>query len=124
MRAAAIVASTFVLIAAAVPAQAMTARELLNSCDAALRTVRGSGASLSIAPAGQRCWNYMEAMQDMAALGDEGGHRLLGVCLPEAGRTDALVRTFATYARAHPDELDSRASAVLLYALRHKFSCK
>jgi len=120
----AVLASTFLLIAAAGPAQAMTERELLNSCDAALRTMKGSEVHLSIAPAGQRCWNYMEAMQDMVALGDEGGHRLLGICVPEDGRTENLVRTFASYAHAHRDDLDSRSSVVVLYALQEKFPCR
>jgi Rap1a immunity proteins len=124
MRVAAVLASTFLLIAVASTAQAMSARELLSSCDAALRTLKGFGTNLSIAPAGQRCWNYMEAVQDMIALGDESGHRLLGVCVPEDGRIEGLVRAFTKYARAHADELETRASAVLLYALRDKFPCK
>jgi hypothetical protein len=124
MRIAALLASTFLLIAGSSAAHAMSARELLSSCDAALRTMKGSGTNLSIAPAGQRCWNYMEAVQDMVALGDESGHRLLGVCVPEDGRIEGLVRTFTKYARAHAGEVKTRASAVLLYALREKFPCK
>jgi len=119
-----LVAACLLLVLGSGKAQAMSARELLSSCDAALRTMKGSGQSLSIAPAGQRCWNYMEAVQDMVALADESGRRLLGVCAPEDGRTDGLVRTFAKHAHAHTDELDSRASVVVLYALREKFPCK
>lgn len=124
MRVASVLAAALLLFAGSSAAQAMSARELLSSCDAALRTMKGSGTNLSIAPAGQRCWSYMEAVQDMVALGDEGGRRLLGVCVPEGGRTDGLVRTVTRHAHAHMDELDSRASAVVLYALREKFPCK
>jgi hypothetical protein len=124
MRVAAVLASALLLFEGSGSARAMSARELLSSCDAALRTMKGSGKNLSLAPAGQRCWNYMEAVQDMVALGDESGRRLLGVCVPEDGRTDGLVRTFTRHAHANNDELGSRASAVVLYALREKFPCK
>jgi hypothetical protein len=120
----AVLAAALLLIAGFSSARAMSARELLSSCDAALRTMKGSGANLRIAPPGQRCWNYMEAVQDMVALGDEGGRRLLGVCVPEDGRTDGLVRTFTRHAHTHADALDSRASVVVLYALREEFPCK
>lgn len=124
MRIAAVLAAALLLFVGSGSARAMSARELLSSCDAALRTMKGSGQSLSIAPAGQRCWNYMEAVQDMVALADESGRRLLGVCVPEDGRTDGLVRTFTKHAQTNTDELDSRASVVVLYALREKFPYK
>jgi hypothetical protein len=117
-------AAALLLMAGAGAVQAMTGRELLNSCDAALRSMKGTGTDVSIAPGGQKCWTYMEAVQDMVALGDEGGHRLLGVCVPESGRIEGLVRTFATYAHAHRDELQSRASVVVLNGLLNKFPCK
>jgi len=124
MRIAAVLAAALLLFVGSGSARAMSARELLSSCDAALRTMKGSGQSLSIAPAGQRCWNYMEAVQDMVALADESGRWLLGVCAPEEGRTAGLVRIFIKHAHANTDELDSRASVVVLYALREKFPCK
>ncbi len=105
-------------------AHAMTGRELLDSCDVALRTLKSSGSELSIAPAGQACWNYMEAVQDMVALADEDGHRVLNVCVPEGGRTDGLVRAFTKYAHAHADELETRASVVVLHSLWAEFRCK
>ena len=105
-------------------AQATTARELLPSCDAALRSLHGSGEDVSIAPAGRVCWTYMQAVQDMAALADEGGHRLLNICLPENGRTDGVLRAFTKYAHAHPRQLNSRASVVALQGLGAAFPCK
>ena len=118
------VAATLLLAATCGTAQAMSARDLLRSCDAALRTINGSSKRLSIAPAGQSCWNYMEAVQDVVALGDEGGHRVLNVCVPEDGRIDGLVRAFTKYAHTHPDELESRASVIVLRGLWAEFSCK
>ena len=124
MRIAWFVAASLLLAFGSGNAQAMSAGELVNSCDAALRTRKGSGTDLTIGPAGQRCWNYMEAVQDMVALADEGGRRLLGVCVPEAGRTEGLVRAFTKYAHAHAGELKTRASVVVLYALQAEFPCK
>jgi Ssp1 endopeptidase immunity protein Rap1a len=124
MRVAWLVAASLLLAFGSGQAQAMSGRDLLNSCDAAMRTLKGSGADVSIAPAGQRCWNYMEAVQDMLALADESGRRLFGVCVPEDGRTEGLVRTFTKYAHAHADELNSRASVVVLYSLQTEFPCR
>lgn len=105
-------------------AGAATARDLLKSCDIVVRSMEGSGREVSIAAGGRACWNYMEAVQDMVALADENGHRLLNVCVPEDGRKDGLVRAFTTYAHAHPSELDNRASLVVLQALWAAFPCK
>lgn len=102
----------------------MSARELLTTCDVALGSMSGSRSDVSIAPEGRACWTYMEAVQDMVALADEGGHRLLNVCVPESGRTDGLIRAFAKYAHAHPDQLNSRSSVVVLQALWDVFPCK
>ena len=66
----------------------------------------------------------MEAVQDMIALTDEGGHRLLGVCVPEGGRTDGLVKAFTKYAHAHEDESEMRAAIVVLHGLWAEFPCK
>jgi hypothetical protein len=124
MRLRPLIAAALLLTAGCDTAQAMSARDLLNSCDAALRTIKDSGKELSIAPAGQRCWNYMEAVQDMVALADEDGHRLLGVCVPEDGRTDGLVRAFTKHAHGHPEELETRAAIVVLHGLWAEFPCK
>src|SRR3954465_5003695 len=121
MRVACIVVASLLLALGSGKAQAMSARELRNSCDAALRTLKGSGTDLTIAPAGQRCWNYMQAVQDMVALADESGRRLLGVCVPESGRAEGLVRTFVKYAHARADELTTRATVVVLYSLQAEF---
>ena len=55
MRVVWLLAASLLLALGSGNAHAMSAGELLNSCDAALRTLKGSGTDLTIGPAGQRC---------------------------------------------------------------------
>ena len=105
-------------------AHATPAQELVQSCRIALKSLSGSGSNVSIAAAGVECWNYMEAVQDMIVLADESGRHLLGVCAPEDGKIDDLLRVFTRYAAAHPQELGERASVVILEALGASYPCK
>jgi hypothetical protein len=122
MRIALLSATALILLTA--PAHAMSGRELLRTCDAALKSVSGSGENLRIAGAGRACWQYMEAVQDMIVLADENGQRLLQICPPASGRLEGLVSVFVRYARAHPDELADRASVPVLKSLSEAFPCR
>ena len=52
-----------------------------------------------------------------------GGPSLLGSCVGQDVTRLELVRTFTRYARAHPEDLGLRATAVLIPALSQKFPC-
>jgi hypothetical protein len=107
-------------------AQAVTGKELLRQCEALERGAVLKGDTVQL-PAGREaaeCWYYMGAVQDFAAtVQEEGGPSILGSCpSAETTRFD-FVRSFTKYARAHRDELDLRASALLIQALAATYRC-
>jgi Rap1a immunity proteins len=101
------------------------ARELASYCEAAEKGVEGSGREVEI-PATKEallCWGYMEAFQDLAALADQRGARLLGACLPEKGTLLDLVHSFVTYARAHRTDLPDNTAVAVINALQQAYPC-
>src|SRR3954454_21815159 len=112
--------STLAALIVSSPAQAVTGQDLLRQCDALERGAVVSGEVVRL-PKGQdaaACWVYMAAVQDFAAtVEEEGGPSLIGSCVPPETTRIELVRAFTKYARAHPDDLDLRASALLVPAL-------
>ena len=122
-----IFAAGAVAAAAAVsPARAVTGQDLLRQCEALERGARISGETVQL-PKGQdaaSCWIYMAAVQDFAAtVEEEGGPSLIGPCIPPETTRLQLIRAFTTYARAHRDDLDLRATALLIPALIRAFPC-
>jgi hypothetical protein len=108
------------------PTQAVTGQQLLRQCEALERGATVSGETVRL-PKGQdaaSCWVYMAAVQDFAAtVEEEGGPSLIGSCVPSETTRLEIVRAFTKYARAHPDDLDLRASALLVPALLRAFPC-
>ena len=108
------------------PAHAVDGKQLLRQCEALERGAVVSGETVRL-PTGAdaaECWVYMGAIQDFAAtVEDEGGPSIIGSCVgPKTTRME-LVRAFAKYARAHRQDLDLRATALIIPALIAAFPC-
>lgn len=115
-----------ILTSFAPPARAVTGEELLRQCDALERgaVVTGETVRLPKSQDAASCWFYMAAVQDFAAtVEEEGGPSLIGSCVPAKATRFELVRVFTRYARNHPDDLDLRATALLIPALIRAFPC-
>jgi len=116
-----------VIAVAAFPAQALTGRQLLRQCEALERGAVVSGETVRL-PKGQdaaSCWVYMAAVQDFAATVEtEDGPSLIGSCVPAEATRLQLVQAFTRYARAHGDDLDVRATALIVPALARAFPCQ
>jgi hypothetical protein len=112
--------------AVASPAQAVTGQQLLQQCEALERGAAISGETVRL-PKGQdaaACWFYMGAVQDMSAtVEEEGGPSLIGSCVPPETTRLELVRAFTKYARSHREDLDLRATALVIPALSAVFPC-
>ena len=108
------------------PAQAVTGQELLRQCEALERgaTVSGEAVRLPKSQDAAVCWFYMGAVQDFTAtVEEEGGPSLIGSCVPPETTRMELVRAFTKYARAHREDLDLRATALVIPALSEAFPC-
>src|SRR5262245_17993511 len=102
-----------------------SSRELLSYCQAVERGVTGSGREIEI-PATREallCWGYLEAFQDLSALADPNGNRLLGVCPPEDGTLRDLLRAFVAYASSREAELPRNSAVAVMRALRQAYPC-
>jgi hypothetical protein len=108
------------------PAKAVTGQQLLQQCEALERGAAVAGETVRL-PKGQdaaSCWFYMAAVQDFSAtVEQEGGPSLIGSCIPPDTTRMQLIRAFTKYARTHADDLDLRATALLVPALNRAFPC-
>jgi hypothetical protein len=115
-----------VLLFAATPRDAHAgARELAGQCQALLQGKHGAGEHIRIPftkPA-LTCWGYMQAVQDFAALADEKGQRLLGICPPEHATMLDLIRAFVRYADAQGKDLVDNAALAATKALQAAYPC-
>jgi hypothetical protein len=59
----------------------------------------------------------MRAIQDLSVLARPDGSRIMGSCPPEQTQVLELIRSFVTYSRAHPAELEGNAAVVVFKAL-------
>ena len=115
-----------VLVAACLPAHAVTGRQLLRQCEALERgaVVRGETVRLPSDQDAAECWFYMAAIQDLAAtVEEEGGPSVIGSCVPPQTTRMQIVQAFLRYARAHRGDLDLRATALVIPALSEAFPC-
>jgi len=101
--------AALVSVALHVPADARTAGELLNDCEAFLRDVTFEGTAVRVAPNSRPCWDYMGAIGDMTTVVDANGRSLLGLCIPSGVRLTQSIRIFTGYARANPNMLHHNA---------------
>ena len=118
-----------VLLIVAMPREARaagTARDLAGDCQTLLAGKHGSGEHIRIPltkPA-LVCWGYMQAMQDFAALVDDNGHRMLGVCPPDRATLLDIVEAFVKYAGAHGKDLPDNAALAVTAALQSAYPCE
>ena len=70
-------------------------RQLADYCEAVDSGVVGRGQEVEIPGTKEAilCWGYMEALQDLSALVDQSGNRILGTCLPEKGTLLDLIHS-------------------------------
>jgi len=66
---------TAMLMCSNVPASALSANELLTTCEALLRTVRPvEGRKVFVSQAGQECWTYLQLSGPaIPVFADDGG---------------------------------------------------
>jgi len=115
-----------VLLFAAIPRDAdASARELAGQCQTLLQSKRGSGEHIRIPFTKQAltCWGYMQAIQDFAALADENGHRMLGICTPDRATMLDLVQAFVRHADARGKDLPDNAALAVTQALQSAYPC-
>jgi len=115
-----------VLLFAAAPRDAhASARELAGQCQTLLKGKHGRGDEIRI-PFTKRaltCWGYMQAMQDFAALADENGQRMLGICPPDRASMLDIVQAFVRYADTHGKDMPDNAALAVTQALQAAYPC-
>ena len=106
-------------------AKALTARDLVESCNAVEQSARSApGDTIDISPEGLPCWYYISAVQNMSALVDSNNKRLLAFCPPGKSTTLDFVRAFLRSAeRKSETDVDNPAVPVL-QALAKEFPCQ
>ena len=115
-----------VLLFAATPRDAHAgARELAGQCQVLLKGKHGSGKQIRIPftkPA-LTCWGYMQAVQDFAALADENGQRVLGICPPDRATMLDIAQAFVRYADERGKDLPDNAALAVTQALQSAYPC-
>jgi hypothetical protein len=115
---------TIVLLLVHGNAHALSAAELLTSCEAITNaSPLSAGKTLDIAAEGLPCWYYMSAVQNMAVLADQRGERLLGICPPPESTVLDFVRIFVQHAHGEDVGSQSNAAAFALLGLARAFPC-
>jgi hypothetical protein len=105
---------------------AMTAKQLLESCEILLQTqVPLSDGKFLTPQEGTPCFVYMDALQDVSALAYEGQKQpLVGWCAPENSNQLQLIKIFVDYARKNPARLHESGTWVAHAALSRAFPCR
>jgi len=106
-------------------ALAITRDQLLISCAAAASvTVRSSSSSLEIPASGLPCWYYMTAVQNMSAVVNQRGERVLGICPPPSSTLADYVQAFVRYESQNKKTRDEDNPAPdVLTSLAKEYSC-
>jgi hypothetical protein len=123
------VASAFALLTK--EAAAVTADELLPSCELLVQQSKPVTPGTTWVPTeGEKCWDYFEALWDVSLLVDRRSCNsvpcnkpVLGICMSEGVTLRQIVRAFVTAAHQNPGQLNSSAAAIALAALRDAFPC-
>jgi len=108
-------------------AHARSGYEMLQACESAEHVMRkvGDNVLLLNTPDVNKCWGFMEAVEQYSTLADQTGRTFLNSCPPLTGiNTTQVLRIFTTYARKHPEELSVIAAAVAYNAMADAFPCK
>ena len=100
-------------------------RQLAEYCETVDSGVVGRGQEVEIPGTKEAilCWGYMEALQDLSALVDLSGNRILGTCLPEKGTLLDLIHSFVEYARSHRTTLPDNSAVAVITALKQAYPC-
>jgi Rap1a immunity proteins len=108
------------------PAQAFeTARELATQCKGIDASAPQSERDAYIpgTSAASQCWGYMQAMQDLLALVDDDGRRIMGVCPNEQTSLLQMTHTFVGYAERHSSDLSNDAALIVVQSMKETFPC-
>lgn len=113
-------------------ASAETAEEILRSCEIVIQQSTPVAANRTWVPTeGQHCWDYFEAIFDLASLVDPKScsslpckNPTLGICPPENATFTQYVRVFVTAAHQNPGRLNLLAAGMAVAALRDAFPCQ
>lgn len=103
-----------------------SARALASYCQKLEQGTKGAAQHVRIPNNKEAllCWGYMQAVQDVSVLVYEDGTRIMGSCPPEQTTVLQLIRSFVTYARSHPDELEGNTLLAVFTALQHTYPCR
>jgi Rap1a immunity proteins len=105
-------------------AAALPPADLLTSCEAITSSSTPSKENtLDIPTEGLPCWYYMSAIQNMTALANERGERLLGICPPPDSTLLDFVRIFVQRARTEDVRAQRNAAAFALPRLAEAYPC-
>ena len=101
------------------------ARELAKACRVLEKGLGGRGQQIRIPNTKEAllCWGYMQAIQDLVVLTDEGERRIIGACPPEQTTTLDLLHSFLAYGRSHPDVLKGNTAVAVITALQNAYPC-
>jgi hypothetical protein len=115
-------------------ASAVTAEELLRSCEIVIQQSRPVTPNGTWVPTeGQPCWDYFEAVFDLAQLVDPKScsslpckNPTLRICPPEHATRTQHIRVFVNAAHQNPGRLSLLAAGVAVAALRgsQRFKCR
>jgi Rap1a immunity proteins len=102
------------------------ARALASYCQKLEQGTKGAAQHIRIPNTKEAllCWGYMQAVQDLSVLVYEDGTGIMGSCPPEQTTALQLIRSFVTYARSHPDELEGNTAMAVFKALQHAYPCR
>lgn len=123
-----IVLVSLLLIAGCIPAMSFeNANQLLSSCELFLGSVRMQGNGFAIQTNdtnAHQCWGYIQAVQELSALVDDGARvPLTGACPPAETTGLQLVRVFVSFAQQHPEHLHERAAVMAIQSFKTAFPC-
>jgi hypothetical protein len=92
-------------------------RQLADYCEAVDSGVVARGQEVEIPGTKEAilCWSYMEVLQDLSALVDQSGNRILGTCLPEKGTLLDLIHSFVEYAHSHRTTLPDKGAVAVIH---------
>jgi Rap1a immunity proteins len=117
----------FITMAAVGQAKALTANDILTSCEALLRNFKPlGGEQMSIPNQGAQCAGYISAFQGLSVLienNNDGSGRILKICAPPESTLVQFIRIYVNYAQANPRLLHQDAAELVLAALRKAFPC-
>jgi Rap1a immunity proteins len=114
-------------------ASAVTAEELLRSCEIAIQQSTPVGPGRTWVPTeGELCWHYFEAVYDLAKLVDRKScnplpcnNPTLRICPPEDATFTQYIRVFVTAAqKKNPGLLNLLAAGMAVAALQDAFPCQ